>query len=49
MKRYEVSVWFDPMTVYVSAKSESNAKKKAYLKIRKKGAKIIKKDTEVNS
>lgn len=43
-------MWFETATVYVSAKTESEAKKKAYAKIKKKGGpKIIKKETQVDS
>lgn len=49
MKKYEVLLWFETMTLYVCAKNERAAKKKAYAKAKKKGAKICKRDTGVNS
>ena len=48
MKKYEVVVWFKDQTLYVCAKSETDAKKKAYAKAKKK-VKIDKQLTIVNS
>jgi hypothetical protein len=49
MKRYAVELTFWSMTVYVSAKTESQAKKKAYAKAKKKGARIVKSETNIYS
>lgn len=49
MEKYKVCVWFTATEVIVSAKNPTEAKKKAYARLKKKSALsfVIKKDTDV--